>query len=235
MPRRHGCLAQKTLIPFDIPERIHCKSGTRSAGLVFDTRAKCQDFIARFFKDGLQYSFDSLFVIPRAQVLYVNQNHQNGARLVDALLHCAKFGLVSYKKFSLKMKAMVHAWSQPTTSVHKSSTCLIEDLGLEYQCSGLPRLGVIICLVFLLMCLYQRCQLTCCNKFLVKQVLRPRGSRPMCDGRSLASSPFRRMASRGLLFLCGATLMWPLQVALYNCIHGVHMDHKVQYTNTGQY
>ena len=44
----------------------------------------------------------------------------------------------------------------------------------------------------------------CCNRLLLlKQALWLRIARSMCDGRPFASSPFRRMASRGLSFLCG--------------------------------
>ena len=34
------------------PVRIHCKAGSVSARLVFETRAKCQDFVARYKDDG---------------------------------------------------------------------------------------------------------------------------------------------------------------------------------------
>ena len=35
------------------PTRIHCKTGSLSARLVFETRAKCQDFVARKKDDGI--------------------------------------------------------------------------------------------------------------------------------------------------------------------------------------
>ena len=35
------------------PVRIHCKTGSLSSRLVFETRAKCQDFVARFQDDGI--------------------------------------------------------------------------------------------------------------------------------------------------------------------------------------
>ena len=37
----------------NMPVRIHCKTGTTFARLVFETRAKCQDLMARFKDDGL--------------------------------------------------------------------------------------------------------------------------------------------------------------------------------------
>ena len=45
--------------------------------------------------------------------------------------------------------------------------------------------------------------------------------RPMCDGRSSASSLFRRLSSRGAQgvfpFFMAPSLWWPLQVAIYLC------------------
>ena len=44
------------------PTRIHCKTGSMSARLVFETRAKCQDFVARFKDDGIPHEVNSLFL-----------------------------------------------------------------------------------------------------------------------------------------------------------------------------
>ena len=46
---------------FNKPVRIHCKAGSVLVRLVFETRAKCQDFIARFEDDGIPYAIDSPF------------------------------------------------------------------------------------------------------------------------------------------------------------------------------
>ena len=43
---------------FHKPIRIHCKTGSLYARLVFETRAKCQDFVARYM-DGIPYAVDS--------------------------------------------------------------------------------------------------------------------------------------------------------------------------------
>ena len=43
------------------PVRIHCKAGSLSARLVFETRAKCQDFVARYKDDGIPYEINSPF------------------------------------------------------------------------------------------------------------------------------------------------------------------------------
>ena len=46
---------------FNKPITIHCKTGSLSARLVFETRAKCQDFVALFKDDGIPYAVDSPF------------------------------------------------------------------------------------------------------------------------------------------------------------------------------
>ena len=43
------------------PERIHCKAGSVSVRLVFETRGKCQDFVVRFKDDGIPYALNSPF------------------------------------------------------------------------------------------------------------------------------------------------------------------------------
>ena len=42
-----------------------------------------------------------------------------------------------------------------------------------------------------------------------------------------AFSPFRRAASRGLLFLVGVTVFWPLQEAIYLCVYSMSGDRGV--------
>ena len=55
-------LWQKSSIPtYNKPVRIHCKACSVSARLVFETRAKCQDFVARYRDDGIPCEIDSPF------------------------------------------------------------------------------------------------------------------------------------------------------------------------------
>ena len=49
--------------------RLHCKAGSVSVSLVFETRAKCQDFIARFKADGIPYVFNSPFCCANTNIL----------------------------------------------------------------------------------------------------------------------------------------------------------------------
>ena len=48
---------EETLEPTDRPERVSCKRGTKSARIVFNSRAKCQEFVEKFKEDGPQYTF----------------------------------------------------------------------------------------------------------------------------------------------------------------------------------
>ena len=41
------------------PVKIHCKAGSVSVRLVFETRATCQDFVARYKDEGISYAIDS--------------------------------------------------------------------------------------------------------------------------------------------------------------------------------
>ena len=43
------------------PVRIHCKAGSVSVRLVFETRGKCQDFVVRYKDDGIPYAINSPF------------------------------------------------------------------------------------------------------------------------------------------------------------------------------
>ena len=46
---------------YNKPVRIHCIAGAPSARLVFETRAKCQDFVPPYKDDGILYEIDSPF------------------------------------------------------------------------------------------------------------------------------------------------------------------------------
>ena len=55
-------LWEKTNMPaYNKPVRIQWKAGSLSARLVFETGAKCQDFVARYRDDGIPHEIDSPF------------------------------------------------------------------------------------------------------------------------------------------------------------------------------
>ena len=56
-------LGEESNMPADNkPVTIHCKAGSLSVRLVFETRGKCQDFVARCKDDGIPYDIDSPFL-----------------------------------------------------------------------------------------------------------------------------------------------------------------------------
>ena len=46
---------------YNKPVRIHCKAGSASVRLVFETRGKCQDFVGRYKDDGIPFAINSPF------------------------------------------------------------------------------------------------------------------------------------------------------------------------------
>ena len=87
-----------------------------------------------------------------------------------------------------------------------SPTFTIAETVLENVCSNLHHRDTTKCsLPLLLVCVSLIFLMMSCDKSYVKQALWLRIARPMCDGRSFSSSPFRRLASRGSFF-CGVTL-----------------------------
>ena len=68
-------LWEKSNIPaYNKPVRIHCKAGSVSARLVFETRAKCQDFVARYKEDGFPLKLTVLSATPKT-VISVRQSN----------------------------------------------------------------------------------------------------------------------------------------------------------------
>ena len=77
--------------PTDQPERIHCKTRTASARVVFDTRAKCQDLCGAISRLMAFHSRSTVpFATPRARFFFVNAGHQNTERSVDVFRQCGK-------------------------------------------------------------------------------------------------------------------------------------------------
>ena len=62
-------LATTNMLTHSMPDRIHCKTVCTSARLVFETRVKCQDCVARFKDDGLPCTVDSPFRNTSATVM----------------------------------------------------------------------------------------------------------------------------------------------------------------------
>ena len=52
---------ESKMIAFNKLVLIHCKAGSTSVRLVFESRAKCQDFVARFKDDGIPFAINGPF------------------------------------------------------------------------------------------------------------------------------------------------------------------------------
>ena len=102
------------------PTRIHCKTGSLSARLVLETRAKCQDFVARYKDDGITNEVDSIFYNTSTKILVRQSNHLKIEKLEDDLHHFGKRCPQSYKKSSLNEMPKVLSLSPHLTSVRKS-------------------------------------------------------------------------------------------------------------------
>ena len=121
-----------------------------------------------------------------------------------------------YKNSSLKVVLKILSLCPLSMFEHMSPTFTIAETGLENVCSNLHHRDTTKCsLPLLLVCVSLIFLMMSCDKSYVKQALWLRIARPMCDGRPVASSPFRRLASRGPFFFCGVTL-WCF-FAVYLC------------------
>ena len=178
------------------PVTIHCEAGSASGRLVFEIRAKCQDFVARYKDDGIPMRLTVLFAASKQQLLSANPDQVRTERSASNLHLCGAFWQISSKFSSMVEMTKVLLSSHCSTPAHKSSALRIEETGLENLCSNLPPLEVDKHLPLLhLICVVLVFLLTCCNGFCLKP------TRPMCDGRLFASPLLCRLAVRGALFL----------------------------------
>ena len=146
--------------------------------------------------------------------LSANPNHLKTERLENTLRRCRENWLTNLKFSSLMEMAKVHSSSQRLMLAPKSSTFKIEETELENMCSNLLLLEADTRLPLLHpSCMFLVFLLKCCNVFYLK----PTGL--MCDGRTLASPLFRRLAGRGAFF-CGFPFRWVLHFVFY-LIRGV--------------
>ena len=169
---------------------IHCKAGSESARLVFETRAKCHDFVAdiKMMVSPMKLTVPS--AVAKQLSRSANPNHLKTGRSESSLRW-----QINSKFSSLMEMTKVHLLSQRSTPAHKSSALKIEEIVLENPYSNLLLLEVDSCLPLLhLTCVFLVFLVNCCNG----SSLRP--SRPMCDGRPFVSPLFRRLAGRGALF-----------------------------------
>ena len=189
---------------------IHCKAGSVSARLVFETRSKCQDFVARYKDDGITNAINSPFCCANTNIIVrqsktfedremVKQFAPLWRELADQLkvLFPDRNGEGAFIIPALDARSQVHSIEDRRKGVGKP-VFKLASLGSGHTFTLVaPELSV----------------LKCCNVFSLK----PTGL--MCDGRSLASPLFRRLAGRGAFF-CGFLLRWVPHFVFY-LIRGV--------------
>ena len=123
---------------------------------------------------------------------------------------CGESWLTSSKFSSLMEMTKVHSSSQRSTLARMSSASKIEEMEFANRCSNLLLLKAGKHLpLFHLSCLSLVFLLMCCN------VLSLKPTRPMCDGRPIASPLFRRLAGRGA-FLRGFPFRWVLHFVFFS-------------------
>ena len=193
--------------------RIYCKAGSASVRLAFETRANCQDFIARYKDDGIPYAITVPPAVPIQISLSANPNQLKTERSENNLRLCGENWLTILKFSSLMEMTKVHSSSQRSMLAHKSSASKIEETELENQFSNLLRLEADKLLPLLhLICVFLVFLLKFCNGFSLKL------TGLMCDDRPLASPLFRRLAGRGTFF-CGFPFRWVLHFVVFLIHH----------------
>ena len=201
------------------PVRIHCKTGGLSARFVFETRAKCQDFVARYKDDGIPDAVESPFCISSTNIIVRSPNRSKTGESENDLRPCGKFWPKRSKISFLKEMIQVPSLSLHSTYDHKTSAPRILETAWENQFSNLLHLETNRCLILLLLtCAFLAFLMTYCDNSLCKQDIWLRMARSMRDGRPFASSPLRRLASRGHPFR-GVPVWWTMQIAIYIYIY----------------
>ena len=208
-------LATANMPAADMPVRIHCETGTTSARLVFSTRAECQEFVATYRDDGLLYGVDSPFCNTSATIIASQskspEDREIGRRfkpLWEVLapklqdIFPNKDAKGNFVVPALEVRAQVLSIYDRRNRVGKPIFSLATFL--DTNRNSMSVLLACVLLILLMMCY---------NNLLVMHAIRLRITRPMCDGRSFASSPVRRLEGRGLFLLCGFPLCWLLHVA----------------------
>ena len=126
-----------TYLPTKNPVTIHCKAGSMSVRLVFETRGKCQEFFARYKDDGIPYKID--FCSVKTTITCRQSRSIEDREIGKQFARCWQ---INSKFSSLMEMTKVHLSSQRLTPAHKSSAFKIEETGLENLCSNLPPLEV---------------------------------------------------------------------------------------------
>ena len=156
------------------------------------------------------------FAVPVPMPLSASPNHFRIEKLEDGLRLCGKRWPQNSMKSSLNEMLKICSLSLHLMYVHKSSALWIAGTGWgnRFSILHLPDTNILLILL-LLACVVLAFLMMYCDRSFVKPAIWLRIVRPLCDGRPFASSPFRRLASRGSLFavslrggLCKLRSIW---------------------------
>ena len=199
---------------YDKPVRIHCKTGSLSAKLVFEIRAKCQDFVARCKDDG----------IPTKLIVHPGKEEPISQSVSVSHYKTRKFWkqfAPLWKVWAWKLEVLFPEGDDTGTFIVPALDVCAQVLSIKKRrnCVGSQVFKLVSCgngQLFALTAPDLRIpvfQIECCNRSSLKS------ERPMCDGRPFASPLFRRLAGRGTFFR-GFPFRWALQltVSLARCL-----------------
>ena len=196
------------------PVRIHCETGSLSARLAFEMRAKCQDFMARCKYDGIPDEIDSPFWQRRTNITVGQRKSLEDREILETI--CAPVESLALKARSSlpwrRWHRYIHcpcAWRPSTSSQHQ---------GTKQQC-GKP--SVQTCFLWKRTVVCSDCSWFACSWYSWWSVATGHLSsqKGNLDGRPFASPLFRRLAGRGPFFR-GFPFRWALQltVSLARCL-----------------
>ena len=175
--------------------RIHCKVGSASVRLVSETRGKCQDIVARFEDDGIPYAMNSPLCCTNSTIT-VRQYRSIEDREIG------KQFVPLWRELADQLKVLFPDGDDEGVFFLPALDARSQILSIKDSRNGIGKLvfkfaplgsGQTLLLLHLI-CLLLAFRLRCCNGFSLKL------TGLMCDGRTLASPLFRRIAGRGVFF-----------------------------------
>ena len=150
-------------------------------------------FLARYKDDGISHEVDTNIAVPQSTSREDREIGKRFAPLWEVLAE--KLKVLS----TLKEMVQVPSLSLQSTYDHWFLVSRIAGRAWENQCSNFLNLETNGCLILLLLiCVFLVFLMMYYDRLFLKPAFWLRIARPVCDGRRFTSSPFRRLASRGL-------------------------------------
>ena len=179
------------------PISIHCKAGSVSVRLVFETRGKCQDLVARSKDDGILHEIDSPFCCANTTIT-VRQSRSIEDREIG------KQFAPLWKVLAEQLKVLFPDEDDEGVFILPALDARSQILSIKDRRNGIGnRFSSLLHLVvdkrfplLHLICLFLVFRLRCCNGFSLK----PTGF--MCDGCPLASRFFAAWRVEAFSFFC---------------------------------